>query len=190
MQRPRGTRGFTLIELLVAVGLMALLTAVFLPRLGGVFRFEIRAAARAVAGDLGYASQRAVATGTVHRWVFDLSQQAFRLEQLRINEPPSYSELPTHAGLLDLTAPVATVELIAVENRWGEWRWLEQRGVRIERILVGDEDRRAGTAHIDFGPDGGADPAELVLVDDGGHKLRVIVIAFTGEVRVEEAEGA
>jgi prepilin-type N-terminal cleavage/methylation domain-containing protein len=190
MQRPRGTPGFTLIELLVAVGLMALLTAVFLPRLGGVFRFEIRGAARALAGDLQYAAQRAVATGTVHRWVFDLSRQAFRVEQLRINEPPSYSELPTHAGLLDLAAPVATVELIPIENRWGEWRWLDQGGVRVERVLIGDEDHRAGTAYISFGPDGGADPAELVLIDDGGHKLRVIVIAFTGEVRVKEAEDA
>lgn len=190
MRRPHGTRGFTLIELLVAVGLMALLTAVFLPRLGGVFRFEIRGAARALAGDLQYASQRAVATGTVHRWAFDLSQQAFRIEQLRINDPPFFSELPTHAGLLDLSTPVATVELAPIQNRYGEWRWLEQGGVVVERVRVGEEDIISGKAYIAFGPDGGADPAELVLIDGGGHRLRVIVVAFTGEVRVEEAEDA
>ena len=47
-----------------------------------------------------------------------------------------------------------------------------------------------GTVSIAFGPDGGADPAEVLLSDEGGHQLRILVGVFTGEVRVEEPEGA
>jgi prepilin-type N-terminal cleavage/methylation domain-containing protein len=186
IERPGASRGFTLLELLVAVGLMALLTAVFLPQLGGIFRFEIRGASRAMAADLEYASQRAIATGTLHHWVVDLDKQSFRIERLRDMPAPLPSETPTHAELLDLRAPIRAFELVPVENNAGEWRSIEQGGVWIDRVRVGDEEFRAGTVTIAFGPDGGADPAELVLADEGEHKLRIVIVAFTSEVRIEE----
>ena len=180
------SRGFTLIELLVAIGLMALLSAVFMPQLGGIFRFEIKGASRALAAELEYTGQRAIATGTLHHWVLDLDTQSYRIERLRdIPRLPPWA-LPTHAELLDLRAPVRSFELVPVENRTGEWRSIEQGGVWIDRVRVGDEEFRAGTVTIGFGPDGGADPAELILVDDGERKLRIVIVAFTGEVRVEE----
>ncbi len=180
------SRGFTLIELLVAVGLMALLTAVFMPQLGGIFRFEIRGASRALAADLEYTGQRAIATGTLHYWVLDLDTQSYRIERMRDIPPLPPWALPTHAELLDLRAPVRSFELVLVENRTGEWRSIEQGGVWIDRVRVGDEEFRAGTVSIAFGADGGADPAELILADEGEHKLRIVIVAFTGEVRVEE----
>ncbi len=180
------SRGFTLIELLVAIGLMALLTAVFMPQLGGIFRFELKGASRALAAELEYTGQRAIATGTVHYWVLDLDTQSFRIERMRDTPPPPPSELPTHAELLDLRAPVRSFELVPVENRTGEWRSIEQGGVWIDRVRVGDEEFRAGTVSIAFGADGGADPAELILADEGERKLRIVIVPFTGEVRVEE----
>ena len=185
----RRALGFTLLELLVAVGLMALLSAIFMPRLGGVFRFEIRSASRSLAAELEYAAQRAIATGQLHHWVLDLDRQSFRLERLRDTPPPLPADLPTHAELLDLRAPVRTFELVPVENNAGEWRWIEQGGVWIERVRVGDEEFRAGTVTIAFGPDGGADPAELVLADEGERQLHIVVVPFTGEIRVREPRG-
>jgi hypothetical protein len=176
--------------MLVVVGLMALLSAVFMPRLGGIFRFEIRAASRTLAADLDYVAQRAIATGSLHRWVIDLDQQVFRVERLRDTPDLPPSDLPTHAELLDLRAPLRMYEFIPLESRPGEWRWLDEGGVSIEKVRVGDTESRAGTVTIAFGPDGGADPAELLLVDEGGHKLRVLIGAFTAEVRVKEVEGA
>jgi prepilin-type N-terminal cleavage/methylation domain-containing protein len=190
VERAKGARGFTLIEILVVVGLIALISAVFMPRLGGIFRFEIRAAARTVAADLDYVAQRSIATGILHRWVIDLDEQVFRVERLRDEPALPPSDLPSHAELLDLRAPLRTFEFVPLESRPGEWRWLDQGGVWIEEVRVGDNEARAGTITISFGPDGGADPAELLLVDDGGHELRVLIGAFTGEVRVKEPESA
>jgi prepilin-type N-terminal cleavage/methylation domain-containing protein len=190
VRRASGARGFTLLELLVVVGLMALLSAVFMPRLGGIFRFEIGAAGRAVAADLNYVSQRAIATGSLHRWVVDLDQQVFRVERLRDTPILPPSDLPTHAELLDLRAPLRIYEFVPLESRPGEWRWLDQGGVSIAQVKVGDTESRAGTVTIAFGPDGGADPAELLLIDEGGHQIRVLVGAFTAEIRVEELESA
>ena len=186
MSSSDASRGFTLLELLVAIGLMALLTAVFMPQLGGIFRFEIRGASRALAADLEYTGQRAIATGTVHHWVLDLDTQSYRIERLRDIPLAPPGGIPTHAELLDLRAPVRTFELVPVENRTGEWRSIEQGGVWIDRVRVGDEEFRAGTVSIAFGADGGADPAELILADEGERKLRIVIVAFTGEVRVEE----
>ncbi len=185
-----GACGFTLLEMLVVVGLMAVLSAVFMPRLGGIFRFEIRRAARTLAADLNYTAQRAIATGSLHRWVVDLDNQVFRIERLRDVPSLPDSDLPTHAELLDLRAPVRTHEFLPLDARGGEWRWLDEGGVSIQKVRDGDEESGGGTVSIAFGPDGGADPAEVLLSDEGGHQLRILVGVFTGEVSVEEPEGA
>ncbi len=53
---------------------------------------------------------------------------------------------------------------------------------------AGDQGGTDGEVGITFAPDGGADPAEIWLVDDGGYELRVRVVAFTGEIHVDEGE--
>ena len=186
MRHPSREPGFSLLEILVTVGLMALLTALFLPNLKGVFRFEIRASARTLAKELEYASQRAIATGSIHRWVVDLDKQLFRLERIRGTPLLPDSDLPSHGELLDLRAPLRLYELLPVENRAGEWRSLQESGVWIDRVWVGDEEVRAGSVSISFGSDGGTDPAVLLVADEGGHRLRVILMAFTAEVRILE----
>jgi prepilin-type N-terminal cleavage/methylation domain-containing protein len=190
VRRPKGAHGFTLLEILVVVGLMGLLMTVFMPRLGGLLRFEIRGAARALAAELEYTSERSIASRTLHRWVLDLDSQVFRVE--RLNDAPLTpgSDDVGDSELLDLRAPLRTYEFLPLDARTGEWRSLDQTGVQISQVLVGDTKSTAGTVAITFGPDGGADPAELLIVDDGDHKLRVTVTAFTSEIHVEESDGA
>jgi hypothetical protein len=165
---------------------MAVLLTVFMPRLGGIFRFELRRAARVLAADLQYTSERAIASGELHRWVVDLDHQTFRVE--RLDETPLLPDPaePGQGELLDLRAPLRTYEFLPLEARAGEWRGLDQGGVRIRQVQIGDEKDRTGSASIVFGPDGGADPAEVLITDPSERLIRIIVMAFTGEVRVEE----
>lgn len=189
MAAARRHSGFTLFEILIVVGLMALFAGVYLQGLQGVLPFEIRAASRAVSGDLEYASQRAITSGELHRWVIDLDEQSFRIESLH-EEPAVASELPTHAELLDASAPRPLREFRPIENRHGEWRWLDEGGVWIEEVRVGSSGSRHGLTGILFAADGGADPAEVLLQDESGRRFLVRVLAFTGEIRVEELPDA
>jgi hypothetical protein len=167
---------------------MAIFTMVFLPSLGGVFRFELRNAGRALASELGYAAERATSTGTPHLWVLDLEAQAFRVEEVRVSEPQPFGALPAHAELLDLRPPVHAYETVPVANRSGEWRYLDAQGVWIQEVRLGEEKFETGTVQIAFGPEGGGDPAEILLRDESGSRLRVLVVPFTGEIRVSDAE--
>ncbi|MEE8557443.1 MAG: prepilin-type N-terminal cleavage/methylation domain-containing protein [Myxococcota bacterium] len=184
----RARHGFTLIEILVTVGLMAVLTAVFMPNLGGIFRFDLEHASRVLAAELQYVGERAVATGSIHRWVLDLGEQVFRVERLHSDPIPPPFELTTTAELLDLSAPIRAHEFRPIDGRAGDWRWLEQGSVNIERVQMGESGSIEGKVAIAFGPDGAADPARLVLQNDGGDELSVVILGFTGEVRVEEPE--
>ncbi len=184
----RARHGFTLIEILVTVGLMAVLTAVFMPNLGGIFRFDLEHASRVLAAELEFVGERAVATGSIHRWVLDLGEQVFRVERLHSDPIPPPFELTTTAELLDLRAPLRAYESRPIDGRAGEWRWLDQAGVKIEEVRRGNSETSEGKVAIAFGPDGAADPARLVLRYEGGHELSVVILGFTGEVRVEEPE--
>ena len=186
----RRAAGFTLLEILLVISLMALFAGVYLGGISAVLPFEIRSASRSLAGDLGYASQRAATAGDLHRWVIDLDAQVFRLEWL-YREPRNFgAELVTHSDLLDLAPPIEVSEFRPVENRYGDWRRLEGAGVWIARVRVGDEEVEEGVVGIRFAPDGGADPAELFLEDDGGRRFAVRVLAFTSEVRIDELPNA
>jgi len=182
----RSPSGFTLFELLIVMSLMAIFAGIYL---GGInaLPFEIREASRELAADLQYASQRAIATGDLHRWIVDLDDQRYRLERLHDAEPEQTGfGAPTHAGLLDLRAPADESEFRAVENRSGEWRWLDQDGVWIDRVNVGDDDGTSGLVAIRFVPDGGSDPAEVLIEDASGRRMRLRILAFTSEVRIDE----
>ncbi len=186
----RRAAGFTLLEILLVISLMALFAGVYLGGIGAVLPFEIRSASRTLAGDLGYASQRAAMAGDLHRWVVDLDAQVFRLERL-VREPRDFgAELATHSDLLDLAPPIEVSEFRPVENRYGDWRRLKGAGVWIARVRVGDDEVEEGVIGIRFAPDGGADPAKLLLEDDGGRRFAVRVLAFTSEIRVDELPDA
>jgi prepilin-type N-terminal cleavage/methylation domain-containing protein len=70
-RRPPRGGGFTLIELLAVLVIVAVLAAVAVPTLDTVGDTRAAMAARQVLGDLTFARQRAVATGTVSWVVFD-----------------------------------------------------------------------------------------------------------------------
>ena len=185
----RDESGFTLLELLVVLLVIVLVTGVFTTTLGGGFGVHIRNAGRTLAAELEYVSQRAVTTGKPQRVLIDLDQQVYRVEEL---PPPADSaelELPEHAENLNLAPPLSELAFQPVEGRIGEWRALDDADqVRIREVRLADEKKQDGLFAIGFAPDGACDPAEIWLRDDGGYDLRVRLVAFTGEIRIEEPE--
>ncbi len=186
MYRSRHSSGFSLIELLIVIALIASLAGLLLPSAGGALGLRIRNASRIIAAELEYTSQRAIATGLAHRWAVDFDRQVFRVEQLLEPPPPEPNALPTHSELLDLAPPRSSSEYVPVENRSGEWRRLDDPEVRLNEIRIDDREVREATLGITFASDGGADPAEIWLLDENGLEWRIRVLAFTGEIRSEE----
>ena len=180
--------GFTLFELILVIGLIGLLSIALMPRLGGGSSKGLDYGAEIVAADLRYAAQRAIATGRAHRWVADLDGQRFRIEETRLPEGEPESEMPTHSGLLDLAPPLVEALHEPIDDKTGEWRWLDERGVLIEAVFVGDEEFGEGQAWIAFSGDGGADPARVELSDDHEYRVVLRVLPFTGEVRISDVD--
>jgi prepilin-type N-terminal cleavage/methylation domain-containing protein len=185
MQPRRHHDGFTFLELMVVVMLLAVLGAMLLPGIPSTTPFQIRSASRVVAADLQYASQRAIATGAAHRWVLDLDEQAFRVEQEH-ERPLQPATALTHAGLVDLSPPRPEREFAPVENQAGNWRYLDEGDVSFQSIRTGDQAHDQGVVQIAFAPDGGADAAEVWLGDTAGRNAQIRVFGFTGEVRIDE----
>ncbi len=178
--------GFTLFEMIVVVALVGLIAAMLVTQTGAMDVPNLRNASRILKADLQYASERAITTGLVHRWVVDFDRQVFRLEQLVEEDAKEVGGLPTHSDLLDLAAPLPSSEFVPVGNKFGSWRWLKESRVDIDELRVGDEEWRAGEASIAFAPDGAADPADLWIRTEGGGSMQLRIIGFTGEVRVDE----
>ena len=76
-----------------------------------------------------------------------------------------------------------------LDTQLGEWRALDDADdVQIAEVRLGDQVAREGAVAIGFSSDGATDPAQIWLQDDGGYAVHVRLIAFTGEVRIEEPE--
>ncbi len=183
--------GFTLLELLIVIFLIVLITGVFATSIGGGFGVHIRNSGRSLAAELEYVSQRAVTTGRVQRFVIDLDHQVFRVE-MEVPPPPDPDEaLPEHAEGLSLAPPIEQHPFVPVDSMLGEWRPLDDaKDVGIREVRVGDAVRKDGVVAIGFSIDGGSDPAEIWLRDGAGYDLRIRMVAFTGEIRIEEPEVA
>ncbi len=186
-----GRGGFTLLEILVVVFLIALISGVFATTLGGGFGVHLRNAGRTLSAELEYVGQRAVTTGRTQRFVVDLDQQVFRVEELPAppETPPGVAALPEHAEGLSLAPPLESREFVPVEGRLGEWRALDDADeIELRELRLADESKTDGAVAIGFSPDGASDPAELWLRDDGGYDLRIRLVPWSGEIRVEEVD--
>ena len=183
----RAQDGFTLLELMIVITLIVLITGVFATSIGGGFGVHIRNSGRSLAAELEYISQRAVTTGRAQRFVIDLDEQVFRVESEPLPEPAPDGSLPEHAEGLSLAPPLSNREFVPLDTQLGEWRRLDDADdVRIAEVRLGDQIAREGAVAIGFSSDGATDPAQIWLQDDCGYAVHVRLIAFTGEVRIEE----
>jgi prepilin-type N-terminal cleavage/methylation domain-containing protein len=186
--RARHDSGFTLLEILFAILLIAMVSAVLITNLGRGFGIQLRNAGRALAAELEYAGQRAVARGVPQRWVVDLDRQLFRLEEQSTADPALAAALPAGEQAPSLQPPLDPRSFQPVPDRRGEWRELDDVEIGIDEVVVRGESSLGGEVAITFAPDGGADAADIWLHDPSGHDLRVRVVAFTGEIEVREEQ--
>jgi type II secretory pathway pseudopilin PulG len=187
----RSDLGFTLLEILIVIFLIVLITGVFITSIGNGFGVHLRNSSRSLAAELEYVSQRAVTTGHVQRFVVDLDHQVFRVE---MQVPPAAEtdpNLPEHAEGLSVAPPIDPHEFVPVDASIGAWRALDDADdVAIREVRLGDEKKDDGSVAIGFGTDGSSDPAEIWLRDTAGYDVRIRLVAFTGEIRVEEINRA
>jgi prepilin-type N-terminal cleavage/methylation domain-containing protein len=71
-ERGRRTAGFTLVEVCIAVAIMAMVSAVMIPALGGTSRAELRRSAHKVGGTIRQTFNEAALNGRTERMVFNL----------------------------------------------------------------------------------------------------------------------
>jgi prepilin-type N-terminal cleavage/methylation domain-containing protein len=93
--------GFTLIEVIVVILMVAILSAVAVPRLANIGSSRAGVAARSIARDLTYARERAIATGTRTWVVFSPSTHSYSV----LSEDPAN---PGRIGATTLTDPNGT----------------------------------------------------------------------------------
>ncbi|HTO53447.1 MAG TPA: prepilin-type N-terminal cleavage/methylation domain-containing protein [Myxococcota bacterium] len=180
--------GFTLLELMIVIFLIVLITGVFVGSIGTGFGVHIRNSARSLAAELEYVSQRAVTTGHTQRFVMDLDHQVFRVE-MQVPPPDEVdpNNLPTHAEGLSLAPPIDQHQFVPVDTSLGQWRALDDADeVTIREVRLGTEKRSEGVVAVGFSIDGSTDPAEIWLRDSTGFDVRVRLVAFTGEIHIEE----
>jgi type II secretion system protein H len=187
MARTGRQEAFTLLEMLVVVFLIGLMSYVFAPQLGPAFSSGLDNSADTLEAELRYASERAVATGELHRLLFDLEEQRFRLEHeidvAADRAGTAAADAPRSVFGLDLKPPLPQRELQPVQDLKGEWRRFEDaREVLIERVRVGDEEFERDVVGIAFASDGSADAASVVLADARGERRILQVLPFTSEV--------
>ncbi len=166
----RGTAGFTLMELMVVMAIVAMISAFVGPRLAGSLTgLQTETAAKKLAGALRHARSQAVSHCQVWLAAADLDHQRLIVS----SGAPGPDE-----SLADF-----------LKRRWEEPQppqtYRPPETVRLEKLVVGEEDIYTGLAGIRFYPQGNASGGTLFIQGEDGDEYAVSVDFITGLVGVE-----
>lgn len=194
-ERPTSGRrraAFTLIEILAVVAILALVAAFVAPNLGMLRERRLRNEAQRLAAQLELARQRTVVTGVPHRVLFDLESQGYRVEWLEGGgtEAPRFDiqEIDLRGATpLPLEAPGNGGEFEPIPGLFGRFSWLEEP-VLLAGLETPDGWIDAGDTFVEFARDGSAEPSEIVLEDDSGRRLVLVVLPLDDAVRFLDEE--
>lgn len=163
--------GFSLLELLVVLVIIAVASAVVVPRLAGSLSgVSLRSAAKRAAASMRYARSRAAGEKLPWRAVLDFEHKEIRVEPVPVGDAAEAGEKEAKAG--------------ARESK----RIPLPGGVRLVKASSGELEADAGTFEITFFPSGGSSGGEVVLADERGRRYALDVDFITGSVRLEELE--
>ena len=133
LRRDRSAAGVTLLELLIVLMIMAFVTAVVVPTLGGgVSTADLKSATREVASGLRYARDQAIAKRTESLLVIDLEARTFSL-------PPD-AHLHKLPEKLDLKLFTAQRDLVS--EKVGAIRFFPDGGSNGGRITLAAGERK------------------------------------------------
>ena len=170
-------------ELMVVLVILGLAAGLVLPRFAEArARAALKAGARDVITMLGYARAQATAEGRSYRVQVDPSSGEFSTSCFDPEQDPDEPYAP-HAGILGETLTLPT-------------------GVSFARVAVGEDaggvqapgtparTSSTGETYVQFCPDGTVDQALIVIANEDGDELNLVLDQFTGRARVLEPEEA
>ncbi|MGD8238551.1 MAG: GspH/FimT family pseudopilin [Armatimonadota bacterium] len=170
-------------ELMVVLVILVLAAGLVLPRFAAAHsRAALKTGAREVVTTLGYARSQATAEGRSYRVEIDPRSGEFATTCFRPEEDSQDSYVP-HVGVMS-----GTMTLPA--------------GVSFTRVAVGEDaggvqapgstarTDTSGTVRIQFSPDGTVDQAVIVIANEDGDELALLLDQLTGRPRVLETEEA
>ncbi len=180
-------RGFSLIEILVVVGMMALITGVFIPSLTGAFRVKGESVARKIGLILGQTRDRALLTNHLIRLKVDFERQVLTLEEAKgdylvpkipdgILSEREKEELEKKEA--EIFRPVTELMSEPMQMPNG-LKIIQLTSPRYKKPLT------EGVGAIYFFGNGSADGATIYFETDEKVKQAVVLHPVTGMVRVE-----
>lgn len=156
------TRGFTLVELMVVLFLIALFSALVIPRLPEIDAGGSERGARRIAGTIKFLYNEAALSGREHRLLFDLDNNALRPLTLNANRE------------------VVAVQGLAAESKLPS-------GVRLLAVAVaGQEKVSSGVTTLSISPTGWL-PQTVIHLESADQKILTIrLLSYTGSAEVYE----
>ena len=159
--RSNDPSGFTLLELTVVLIILTVVLGLVLPQASSfLFRSDMKASSRRLAGAVAYARSQAMLEGRLWELTLDLDADSFWAAAV---EEESSSDLDT----------------IRKRTLVGEVRFMDVK-------KLPEESKRAGRVALHFHPKGLVEPAVIHLAGPGKQIQTLVVKAFNGRLVVSE----
>ena len=165
-------RGFTLLELLVVMAIIAVVTALVVPRVGNsLSNLELKASARSVAASLRYANTRAMTVKKPYLAVIDPAKNVLVVSPLG----PQGNEEGDEEG------PAPEEKPQSLRPRL----YRLPDGVRFETREMETQGVEEGRLVIYFWGNGTSSGGSFVLANKGGRRYLLTVDIVTSQVKIE-----
>jgi type II secretion system protein H len=183
-------RGFTLIELLLVLAIIVITAAAVAPSLRGVVRNSaLKAAAGNVRAELTRAHVRAMKTGRIHVFQYELGGTRYKVEPwLTGDDAIESKDGQSNPGPPPLTHAAAHEPALPEGIRFvmGDAA-IESRSQRVEEEFVNSGDSGVTWSRpILFYPDGSSSDAFVVVGNDHQAGIRVSLRGMTGSAKIGE----
>jgi prepilin-type N-terminal cleavage/methylation domain-containing protein len=188
--------GVTLLEILLVVAIMAFLSALALPGFDRIFAAQrIDKSAEIVRAEMGRARVQAIRTGKVFAFVYNEGRSELAVRQFDQLVQAGTVEHFRQGG----TGPQGGMgQSLASDPRDGNMDYSNERLPRGVRFLTGqtvsdirsqyESDAAGGSAGqlkpILFYPDGSSQDAQIILANERGDAVRIVLRGLTGSTRV------
>jgi type II secretion system protein H len=160
--RSNEAQGFTLVELAVVLMILAVVLGLVLPEASSfLFRSDLKASSRRLAGAVSYARSQAMLEGRPWELTLDLDTGSF------------------WAKPLDKEGSSADLDKVKKRTLAGEVRFMDVK-------KLPDEAKRAGQVVLLFHPKGLVEPAVIHLAGPGKQIQTIFVKAFNGRLQAED----
>ena len=184
--------GFTLIELLVVLTILVIMAALVAPSFTRQYHMaKLNSAARTMVALMQYARSQAVVEGTTYRLNVDQQNQRLWItcyEAPEEGEDGQGDQFAADESVLGASRKLPTDVLIR-ELALGDEALAQLSDEALEAIRAQQAQlNEEGTPYIAFTPQGTTDGARVLLENEVGDRLAVVLDAITGRTEIVEVE--